>query len=78
MAWSAMLGQAQLTATARALADTRAIEVNAGQLLAICEHNARFGYELMVRAAGVLSKRLNATRLQLVDVYGSQMPDSDS
>ncbi len=78
LGWSPMLGQSQLTATARALADTSAIEINAGQLLTICEHNSRFGYELMVRAAGALSKRLNATRLQLVDVYGSQMPDSES
>ena len=77
LGWSPVLEQTQLTATARALAPTKAIEISASQLLTLCEHDTRFGYELMRRAAGALAKRLNATRLQLVDVYGSQMPESD-
>jgi CRP-like cAMP-binding protein len=77
LGWSPVLEQTQLTATARALIPTKAIETNASQLLALCEHDTRFGYELMRRAASALAKRLNATRLQLVDVYGSQMPESE-
>jgi len=52
---------------------TRAIAADGRQLLAICEQHPRFGYEFMKRAALALSRRLNATRLQLLDVYGGQM-----
>jgi CRP-like cAMP-binding protein len=78
LGWSPVLEQSQLTATARALAPTSAIEINASQILAICEHDPRFGFELMRRAARALAKRLNATRLQLMNVYGSQMPESEN
>jgi CRP-like cAMP-binding protein len=74
LGWSPVLGQSRLTATARALADTRAIELSGRQLLTLCEHNPRFGYEFMRRAALALAKRLNATRMQLLDVFGNQMP----
>ena len=51
LGWSPVLEQSQLTATARAFAPTSAIEINASQILAICEHDPRFGFELMRRAA---------------------------
>lgn len=73
LGWSPVLEQARLTATARALTPTRAVEIDGKQITAICEHDPRFGYELMKRAALALAKRLSATRLQLVDVYGQQM-----
>jgi CRP/FNR family transcriptional regulator, cyclic AMP receptor protein len=78
LGWSPVLEQSQLTATARALAATTAVEINASQILTVCEHDPRFGFELMRRAARALAKRLNATRLQLVDVYGNQMPESEN
>lgn len=73
LGWSPVLEQDRLTATARALTATRAVAVDGPQVLAICEHNPRFGYEFMKRAALTLARRLNATRLQLLDVFGSQM-----
>lgn len=76
LGWSAVLQQTQLTATARALAPTHAIEINAGQVIALGAHNPQLGYELMRRAALALAKRLSATRLQLLDVYGHQMPNT--
>lgn len=75
--WSPVLEQARLTATARTVTAARLIEIDATQLLALCEHDPRFGYEIMRRTALALAKRLNATRLQLVDVYGSQLPPAD-
>ncbi len=71
---SPILEQSRLTATARALEDTEAIELNAGQVLALCEHSPQFGYEFMRRAALALGKRLSATRLQLLDVFGAENP----
>lgn len=73
LGWSPALGQAQMTATARTLTDVRAIEIDAHKLLAECDRDPRFGYEFMKRAGLALAKRLSATRLQLLNVYGSEM-----
>ena len=40
----------------------------------LCDHDPQFGYELMRRTALALAKRLSATRMQLVNVYGDQLP----
>ena len=77
LAWSPLLGHTQLTATARALTPTEAVEMSASQVLAMCEQNARLGYELLRQVADAMASRLNATRLQLIDIYGSQMPETD-
>jgi CRP-like cAMP-binding protein len=74
LGWSPVLEQSCLTATARALTNTLAVEISGGQILTMCEHNPRFGYEFMRRAALALAKRLTATRMQLLDVYGEAMP----
>ena len=74
LGWSPVLEQAPLTATARAIVDTAAVQINAEQVLTLCEHDPRFGYEFMRRAAVALARRLSATRLQLLDVYGTVMP----
>jgi hypothetical protein len=36
-----------------------------------CEENPALGYDLLTRFAQVLVNRLQATRLQLTDVYGN-------
>lgn len=75
LAWSPVLEGERLTATARTLAPTQMVEIDGPQLVKMGEDDPRLGYEFMKRAALALAKRLNATRLQLVDVYGSQLPD---
>jgi len=57
---------------ARALELTRAIGINARCLRDKCEADHDLGYELMKRFLPVLLQRLQATRLQLLDVYGKQ------
>jgi CRP-like cAMP-binding protein len=74
LGWSALLEQTQMTATATALCPTKVAQINTGQLLTICKRNPRFGYELLRRASLALAARLSATRLQLLDTFGSQMP----
>jgi len=76
LGWSPVLENERLTATARTLVETRAVKINGRQILAQCEHDPRFGYEFMKRAALALAKRLSATRLQLLNVYGDEMPQS--
>lgn len=72
LGWSPVLESSRLTATARALSDVEALKISGTQLLALCEHDARFGYEFMRCAAHALAKRLSATRLQLLDLYGAE------
>lgn len=74
LGWSPVLEQKRLTATARALCDSEAVQINASQLLTLFEHDPRFGFAFMRRAALALAKRLSATRLQLLNLYGSEMP----
>jgi CRP-like cAMP-binding protein len=59
------------TYDARAVEDTRAIAVNARCLRERCEDDHDLGYEMMKRFMPVLIQRLQATRLQILDVYGT-------
>lgn len=74
LGWSPVLGLGEMTATARVLAPTTLLVLDARQLATLCEHNPRFGYEFMRRTALALSQRLSATRLQLLDVYHHELP----
>jgi len=56
---------------ARALEPTRAVELNAVCLREKCDADHGFGYELMKRLAPAIGKRLQAARLQLLDIYGT-------
>jgi CRP-like cAMP-binding protein len=55
---------------ARAVAPTRAVALDAACLRDRCEADPRLGYALMKRFVPVLVERLQATRLQILDVYG--------
>jgi CRP-like cAMP-binding protein len=74
LGWSPLLQAGPMTATARTLAPTRLIALDAAQVKALCAHDTGFGYELVQRAAQALSQRLAATRLQLLDVYRDLLP----
>lgn len=56
---------------ARAMDYTRAISVNAKCLRDKCEADHHLGYEMTKRFLPTLAKRLHATRLQILDVYGN-------
>jgi CRP/FNR family cyclic AMP-dependent transcriptional regulator len=55
---------------ARALTPVRAFALDGVCLRGKCEQDTRLGFNLMQRFAGVAVRRLQATRLQLLDVYG--------
>jgi CRP-like cAMP-binding protein len=57
---------------ARAMDLTRAIGIDARCLRGKCEADHYLGYEMMKRFLPLLAKRLQATRLQILDVYGDQ------
>jgi CRP-like cAMP-binding protein len=74
LGWSSLLGESRYTARARAPQHARLAEINVAQLMAMCERDPTFGYELMRRTALALAKRLSGTRMQLLNVYGDQLP----
>jgi CRP-like cAMP-binding protein len=59
------------TYDAKAIELTRAIAMNANCLRQKCEADHDLGYEMMKRFMPVLIQRLQATRLQILDVYGT-------
>lgn len=59
------------THDARAIDLVRAIAMDASCLRDKCEADHDLGYELMKRFVPVLIERLQATRLQVLDVYGT-------
>lgn len=56
---------------ARAMELTRTIGIDAACLRGKCEADHDLGYEMMKRFVPILLKRLQATRLQILDVYGA-------
>jgi CRP-like cAMP-binding protein len=59
------------TYDAKALELVRAIAMDATCLRQKCEADHDLGYEMMKRFVPVLVERLHATRLQILDVYGT-------
>lgn len=72
LAWSALLGEGRMTATAIAIEDTETIALDADRLLEICASHPQVGFEFMCRMSLALSKRLLTTRLQLLDLYSTE------
>lgn len=74
VAWSALVGGGKMTAMASARQPTELIVIPGRQLLEQCEADHTLGYQLMRRLAISLSRRLVATRLQLLDLYAQELP----
>jgi len=72
--WSALLGRGTMTASAVALEPCELVVAPADKLSRLCQSHPDFGYHLMLHMAGALSKRLVATRLQLLDLFAVEPP----
>jgi CRP/FNR family cyclic AMP-dependent transcriptional regulator len=69
LGWSWLIEPYRWRFEARAVELTRAIALDGECLRLKCEEDHSLGYELMKRIAHVIEHRLQATRLQLLDVY---------
>ena len=69
--WSWLVPPYRYVYDAQALTDVKAIRFDAVALRAEKVADASFGLELMNRFAEVLVRRMQAARLQLLDVYGN-------
>jgi len=71
MGWSWLLHPYHWKFHARAIEQVRAIALDGKCLRKKCEENHDLGYELLKRFAKIIEHRLEATRLQLLDVYAA-------
>jgi CRP/FNR family cyclic AMP-dependent transcriptional regulator len=70
LGWSWLFPPYRWQFDARAVDSTSAIALDGACLRRKCDEDTRLGYLLMQRFAHVTQERLQATRLQLLDVYG--------
>jgi len=69
LGWSALLMGRGKHFQARTLERVDALAFEGSELLAACRQDTLFGFMLMQRLLAVVAERLQATRLQLLDMY---------
>lgn len=69
LAWSALLGDSRMTASAIATSDASLITLSGHRLQSLCDIDRDVGYVVMRSVAKLISRRLLATRLQLLDLF---------
>jgi CRP/FNR family cyclic AMP-dependent transcriptional regulator len=70
LGWSWLFPPYRVRYDARAMEDVHAIAFDGACLRDKCEADHDLGYDLMKRFAQIITARLQATRLRLLDVYG--------
>jgi CRP-like cAMP-binding protein len=74
LGWSWLFPPYRWQFDARAVELTRAIAFDGACLRQKCDADHDLGYELMRRFAKIVTERMQATRLQLLDLYGAPSP----
>ena len=69
LGWSSLFLPQRKTAGARTVKPTKAVAINATQLLELCKADSELGYAVMWRVAEIISNRLRAARDQLLDIF---------
>lgn len=67
--WSSLFYRRPKTAAAKAVLPTTALALDSGRLLALCDADPVLGYAITRRLLEVVSERLKATRMQMMDVF---------
>lgn len=74
LAWSALWGEQRMTATGTTLSKTVVVAIPGRELQELCDADRDIGYVVMQRMAVALSRRLLASRLQLLDLFSETQP----
>jgi CRP/FNR family cyclic AMP-dependent transcriptional regulator len=69
LGWSSVLSGRGKFYQARALEPVEVIRFDGHELLERCRSDNAFGYKIMHRLVGVVSERLQAARMQVLDMY---------
>lgn len=72
LGWSWLVPPYRKQFDARAVELVRATAFDGACIRKKCEEDPRLGYELLKRFAQMIGERLHATRLQMLDVYGTR------
>jgi CRP-like cAMP-binding protein len=78
LAWSALLGSGTMTTAAVVVQDALLVALPGPPLRTLCQTDHEIGYLVMERVAQALSRRLLATRLQLLDLFTESLPSATS
>ncbi len=70
LGWSWLVSPERTAFDARALGVVHAIEFDGRCLRGKCDQDHDLGYDILMRFVAVVVERLQAARLQLLDVYG--------
>jgi CRP/FNR family cyclic AMP-dependent transcriptional regulator len=71
LGWSWLISPYRWHFSGVSVIETRAVALDAECLRNKCEQDPKLGYEMLQRLAQVMERRLDATRLQLIDMYGT-------
>lgn len=74
LGWSALLSDGVMTAQATTVEESTLIALPGPDLRNLCDADHDIGYAIMRQVAVSLSRRLLATRLQTLDVFGETQP----
>ncbi|MFT5657516.1 MAG: CRP/FNR family cyclic AMP-dependent transcriptional regulator [Gammaproteobacteria bacterium] len=69
LGWSWLIPPYSWNFQARAMEDTNLIEFDGSKILAHCEQDPKFGYELFKIFAALMSERLDAARQKMMDQW---------
>lgn len=69
LGWSWLISPYRWSFQARAIEDSDVIEFDGSAILARCEQDPAFGYELFKRFAALMSERLDAARQKMMDQW---------
>jgi len=72
--WSALFADATMAVRASVLQDGTLVALPAAELRQLCDDDHDIGYAIMQQVSVALSRRLLATRLQLLDMFGETQP----
>ena len=69
LGWSWLIPPYRWNFLARAVEESELIEFDGGAILARCEADPGFGYDLFKRFAALMSERLESARLKMIDEW---------
>jgi CRP-like cAMP-binding protein len=69
--WSSLLVRPRV-ATARVVQPSRLLRLRTSEMLELCETDHHVGYAIMKQAFEEMAERLQTTRLQLLDMFGTK------
>ena len=69
LGWSWLISPYKWNFQTRAEEDSELLQFDGAALLARCEQEPKFGYELLKKFAGLMSVRLNAARQKMMDEW---------